>query len=36
MTDENNQTWLGVLQITSLAEAEHYFASARVSQQTNL
>ncbi len=33
ITDENNLTWLGVLQITSLAEAGHYFASARISQE---
>ena len=32
MTDENNQTWSGVLQITSLAETGHYLASAHVFQ----
>ena len=35
MTDKNNRTWLGVLQITSLVEAEHYYASARVFQEEN-
>ena len=32
MTDENNQTWSGVLQITSLAETGRYLASAHVFQ----
>ena len=31
MTDENDRSWLGVLQITLLAETGHYLASARVS-----
>lgn len=31
MTDENDRTWLGVLQITLLAGTGHYLASARVS-----
>lgn len=33
MTDENAITWLGVLQLTSLSEAKHYFVSARISQE---
>lgn len=36
MTDNNNVTWTGVLQITSLAEAEHYYAVARVFQEETI
>ncbi|MDJ0595518.1 MAG: hypothetical protein QNJ72_36950 [Pleurocapsa sp. MO_226.B13] len=35
ITDDSDRRWLGVLQITSLVEAEHYYAYTRVSLKGN-